>query len=56
MIEFDVWIDDDGNVTATKAVTRFVDDADTPYGYCHHAIRLTASGKRNAMAQYRSLK
>lgn len=56
MIDFDVWTDDDGNITATRAVNRFVDDADAPYGYSHHEIRVIATGKRNAMAQYRSLK
>lgn len=56
MIEFDVWTDYDGNVTATEAVSKFVDDSDAPYGYCRHAIRLNAPSKRNAMAQYRALK
>lgn len=56
MIEFDVWTDDDGNVTATEVVSRFVDDSDAPHGYCHHVIRLDAPSKRNAMAQYRALK
>lgn len=51
MIEFDVWIDDDGNSTATKAVARFVDDLGAPYGYCHHVIRLNATGQRNAVAK-----
>jgi hypothetical protein len=56
MSEFDVWTDDDGNVTATKAVARFVDDADAPYGYCHHVIRVDAPNNRNAKAQYRAQK
>lgn len=50
MIELYVWTDDDGNVTATEADSRFVDDSDAPVGYCHHAIRVDAISKRNAMA------
>jgi hypothetical protein len=56
MFEFDVWTDEDGNVTATKAVARFLDDSDAPYCYCRHAIRLDAANKRSAIAQYRALK
>lgn len=55
MNEFDVWTDDSGNITATEVTARFVDDSDAPYGYCHHAMRLSALSKRSAMAKYRAL-
>lgn len=56
MHECDVWTDDDGHVTATRAITAFVDDSDAPYGYCRHGIRVNVSSKRDAMTLYRSLR
>jgi hypothetical protein len=53
--EWDVWTDDDGRVTATIAIAAFVDDSDAPYSFCRHAIRIAATGKRDAMAAYRKL-
>ena len=54
-MEFDIWLSDDGNVTSAAAVKPIVDDNDAPYGFHRHAIRLSASSRRDALNQYRKL-
>lgn len=53
--EFDVWTDDDGHMTATRAESQFVYDLDAPYGYSRHQIRVVATGRRSAMVQCRRI-
>ena len=54
--EFDVWSNNKGNLFAKRASKRFVDDADAPYGFSRHEVRVTASNGREALSEYRKLK
>ena len=55
-MEFDIWTDFDGQVTAVLATRAFVDDADAPYGYHTHQVRVTANSKRAALKFFNSVK
>lgn len=51
---FDIWSNDSGGLTAQPATKDFVDDSDAPYPWHHHAWRVTADSRRDALAKYRS--
>ncbi len=54
-MDFDVWSNADGKLTATVVNMQFVDDSDAPYGYSKHEVRLTAKNARFAVAKYREI-
>lgn len=53
-MEFDVWSDTDGKLTATQVKQCFVSDLDAPYGFSRHEIRVVAKTARAAIAAYRA--
>ncbi|CND62176.1 hypothetical protein DVQ33_22440 [Yersinia enterocolitica] len=54
-VDFDVWSDAYGKLTATVSDKKHVDDTDAPYGYDRHQIRLAAVSRRDAMKQFREI-
>lgn len=56
IMEFDVWSNADGHLTATPAAREFVDDGDAPYSFSRHELRVDALNRRDALAQYHAAK
>ncbi len=52
-MQYDIWSNDDGGITATPAEIPVVTDGDAPYGYDKHEWRVGAESKRQAMKLYR---
>jgi len=52
-MEFDVWSNANGALTATTCTHRFADDETPPYGFDTHELRVDAPNARIALATYR---
>lgn len=52
---YDIWTDYDGHRTARPATAPFVTDADAPYGFYKHEVRVDAANAREALAKARGL-
>ena len=52
-MEFDVWSNDDRELTATKVTEAIVSDSNAPYGYSKHEWRVKATTKRKALSLFR---
>ena len=55
-MEYDIWGDSNGHICALPACMPFVDDADAPYGYDRHLIRICSSNRRDAIRAYHAAK
>lgn len=54
--EFDVWSSADGRLTSRLSTKAFVDNADAPYSFDTHEIRVSAINRKDAIRQYRAAK
>lgn len=55
-MEFDIWSDVDGKLTAQVAKKEYVYDSDAPYGYSNHEVRVTAFNRREALSKFRKMR
>ena len=51
---FDIWGNHDGKIIAREAEKPFVTDADAPYTFHKHEMRVEAVTRRETLAKYRA--